>query len=174
MTSFALRRNAEKLWAVVSVTRTGPDPWIDHQVNLTAIGLYATAVTDELELESEDVTQRRTVWDYATTALREKSQSVLHGGLIWSLRAYDGRDARDLMLSLAPFHDCARRLGLDVSQVFNDAADVVGGDAGELARVFGTRTDVTPDAFAYAVESAPDGPKYRSQWPNDPVRSQVR
>jgi hypothetical protein len=53
-------------------------------------------------LESEVVTQRRTVWDYATTALREKSQSVLHGGLIWTLREYDGKDARDLMLSLAP------------------------------------------------------------------------
>jgi len=117
------------------------------------------------------IDQHRTVWDYATTALREKSQSVLHGGLIWTLRLYDGKDARDLMLSLAPFHDCARRLGLDVSQVFNDAADVVGGDAGEVARVFGRRTDVTPDAFAYAVESGPDGPRYRLQWPEDRIRS---
>jgi hypothetical protein len=112
------------------------------------------------------VTQRRTVWDYATAALREKSRSVLHGGLIWTLRMYDGKDPRDLMLSLAPFYDCARRLGLDVSQVFDDAADAVGGEAGEVARVFGRRSDVTPDAFAYAVESGPDGPRYRSHWPD--------
>jgi hypothetical protein len=123
-------------------------------------------VTDEFELEAEVVTQRRTVWDYATAALREKSQSVLCGGLIWTLRMYDGKDARDLMLSLAPFHDCARRLGLDVSQVFDDAADAVGGEAGEVARVFGRRSDVTPDAFAYTVEAGPDGPKYLSHWPD--------
>jgi hypothetical protein len=112
------------------------------------------------------MTPSRNVWDYATAALREKSQSVLHGGLIWTLRMYDGKDQRDLMLSLAPFHDCACRLGLDVSQVFDNAADAVGGEAGDIARVFGRRSDVTPDAFAYAVESDPDGPRYRSHWPD--------
>lgn len=108
--------------------------------------------------------QRRTVWDYATVALREKSRSTLHGGLVWTLRAYDGKDPRDLMLSLAPFHDCARRLGLDVRQVFDDAADAVGGEAGELARVFGKRSDVTSECFMFAVEYSPDGPTYRSAW----------
>lgn len=110
------------------------------------------------------MTQRRTVWDFATAALREKSQSVLHGGLIWTLREYDGKDQRDLMLSLAPFHDCAQRLGLDVSRVFDDAADAVGGEAGEVARVFGRRLDITPDTFMFAVESSSDGPRYRSAW----------
>jgi hypothetical protein len=112
------------------------------------------------------MTQHRTIWDYATGALRENSPSILLGGLIWTLRVYDGKDPRDLMLSLAPFHDCARRLGLDVSQVFDDAADVVGGEAGEVARVFARRSDVTPDAFACAVESGPDGLKYRPHWPD--------
>jgi hypothetical protein len=68
------------------------------------------------------------------------------------------------MVGLAPFHDCARRLGLDVVQVFTDAADAVGGQAGEIARVFAQRSDVTPEAFMYAVESTPDGPRYRSDW----------
>jgi hypothetical protein len=86
--------------------------------------------------------------------------------LIWLLRAYDGKDSRDLMLGLAPFHDCARRLGLDVSRVFNDAADTAGGEAAQIARDFGQRSDVTPDAFAYAVESGSDGPRYRPHWPD--------
>jgi hypothetical protein len=106
------------------------------------------------------------VWDFATAALREQSPSVLRGGLIWLLRADDGKDPRDLMLGLAPFHDCARRLGLDVRQVFNDAADTVGGEAAEVVRAFGQRSDVTPDAFAYAVESDPDGPSYHPHWPD--------
>ena len=112
------------------------------------------------------MTKRRTVWDFATAALREQSPSILRGGLIWLLQAYDGKDPRDLMLGLAPFHDYARRLGLDVSQVFNDAAGTAGGEAAQLARDFGQRSDVTPDAFAYAVESGPDGPRYRPHWPD--------
>lgn len=80
------------------------------------------------------------------------------------LRAYDGKDPRDLMLALAPLHDCARRLGLDVAQVFSDAADAVGGEAGEVAHVFGQRSDVTPHGFMYAVEPTADGPRYRSDW----------
>ena len=98
------------------------------------------------------MTERQTVWDFATAALREQSPSVLHGGLMWVLRAYDGKDSRDVMLGLAPFHDCARRLGLDIRQIFNDAADAVGEEAAQVARDFGRRSDVTGDAFAYAVE----------------------
>jgi hypothetical protein len=71
---------------------------------------------------------------------------------MWVLRAYDGKDPRDLMLGLTPLHDCALRLGLDIPQVFNDAADAVGGEAAQVARDFGRRSDVTGDAFAYAVE----------------------
>ena len=80
------------------------------------------------------------------------------------MREYDGKDPRDLMLSLAPFHDCARRLGLDVSQVFDDAADAVGGEVGRVARLFGRRSDITPDTFMFALESSSDGPRYRSAW----------
>jgi hypothetical protein len=106
------------------------------------------------------VRDSRSVWDFATAALREQSPSVLRGGLLWLLRSYDGKDPHDLMLGLAPFHDCARRLGLDVHQVFNDAADAAGGTGAQVARDFGQRTDVTPDAFAYVVETGPKGPAY--------------
>jgi hypothetical protein len=47
-------------------------------------------------------------------------------------------DARELLVALAPFHDCARRLGPDV------ASD-----------------DVTPQAFGFAVHAGQDGPQYR-------------
>src|SRR5450759_1358553 len=81
------------------------------------IGTWLLTNGDILGLEVRAVTERRTVWDFATAALRQQSPSVLREGLIWLLRASDGKDPRDLMLGLAPFHDCARRLGLDVSQV---------------------------------------------------------
>ena len=112
------------------------------------------------------MTQLRSVWDFATTALRERSPSTLRGGLMWVLRNYDGKDPRDLMLSLAPLHDCAMRLGLDTAEMFDKAAESAGGPGADVAREFGRRSDVTPDAFAYRVENGPDGPRYRSHWPD--------
>ena len=44
--------------------------------------------------------------------------------------------------------------------------DAAGGEAAQVARDFGKRSDVTPDAFAYAVESGLDGPRYRPCWPD--------
>ncbi len=70
-------------------------------------------------------------------------------------------DYRDLMVGLAPLHDCARRLGVDVAALFAEAAYVVGGEVGDVARGFGRRTDVTPEAFLYRVMDEPDGPAYR-------------
>ena len=75
------------------------------------------------------------------------------------------KDERDLMVALAPLHDCARRLGADVPALFRRAA--AAGPAGLRALVeeFGRRTDVTPHAFGFRVEQTPDGPRYRSTSP---------
>ena len=85
------------------------------------------------------------------------------------------KDERDLMMALAPHHDCARRLGADVGALFRRAA--AGGPASlrELVEEFGRRTDVTPRAFGFCVEQTPDGPRYR--WttpPADDIVEQLR
>ena len=101
----------------------------------------------------------------ASEALRSESADVWRRSLLETLR--DGeedwvRDDRDLMVALAPFHDCARRLGLDVEAAFLDVA----GEAPERLRgvvtSFGARRDITPSTFAYELREGPDGPAYVS------------
>ena len=71
------------------------------------------------------------------------------------------KDSRDLMVAIAPFHDCAQRLGLDVVATFRAAADAGPESLRSVLAQFGERQDVTPAAFGYAVLDGPDGPSYR-------------
>lgn len=100
------------------------------------------------------------VLDIATEALRLRSADTLRSGLARVVRKASA-DSRDYMTALAPLHDCARRLGLDVESVFEEAALAGHGEAATIVREFGRRLDVTPEAFGFTVEDAPDGPEYR-------------
>ena len=97
----------------------------------------------------------------ATAALRTGSVSLLKEGLIRFLRACDPvHDHRDVMVGLAPLHDCARRIGADPDALFQAAAHEVGGEAAEIASTFGRRSDITPRAFDYHLETSSAGPEY--------------
>lgn len=100
----------------------------------------------------------------ASIALRSGSAEQLHVELVATLS--DGEqewlmDFRDLMVELAPFNDCAQRLGLDAATVFRDAAVEGPESLRETVETFGARTDVTPSAFEYVVIDTADGPAYR-------------
>ena len=100
----------------------------------------------------------------ASEALRARSAELLHARLIFDLR--DGeqewlKDFRDLMVALAPFHDCAQRLGLDPAIAFREAAENGPESLREVVTEFGQRRDVTPAAFGYVVVDGPMGPSYR-------------
>ena len=71
------------------------------------------------------------------------------------------KDDRDLMMALAPHHDCARRLGADVAALFRRAAAAGPASLRELVEEFGRREDVTPRAFGFCVEETPEGLRYR-------------
>jgi len=100
--------------------------------------------------------------EVCTRALRLSWLPILSEGLVAYLRSCEPvQDARDVMVGLAPFHDCVRRLGANPGIVFAEAASSVGPELAEIARTFGRRSDVTPRAFGYAVEVQADGPTYR-------------
>jgi hypothetical protein len=71
------------------------------------------------------------------------------------------RDHRDLMVVLAPFHDRARRLGLDVAVAFREAAERGPESLREVVTAFGERRDVTPGAFGYVLVEGPKGASYQ-------------
>jgi hypothetical protein len=103
-----------------------------------------------------------------TAALRANDppafRAELHAVLTEGVADWE-RDWRDLLVALAPFHDCARRLGLDVAAEFDAAAAAGPPSLAGRVRTFGRRDDVTLDAFGHALEQGPDGPRYvRKPW----------
>lgn len=100
--------------------------------------------------------------DRLTRALRERSSDQLRVLLDETLAVSGDVDPRDLMLGLAPIHDCARRLGLDVPAFFRAAAEgLPAGTVRETAIAFGARTDIAPHGWLYALVDEPDGLRYR-------------
>jgi hypothetical protein len=72
------------------------------------------------------------------------------------------KDDRDLMVALAPFHDCARRLGIDVEEMFARVAERGPTSLVATVRSFGARQDVYPSSFGYRIAETREGPEYRS------------
>jgi hypothetical protein len=106
--------------------------------------------------------------DVPTRALRERSEALLREGLLEFVADGEAewlRDRRDLMWGMAPFHDCARRLGLDPAEVFDTAAAAGPASLADDVREFGRRTDVDGSSFGYELYDTPDGPAYRFMQP---------
>ena len=100
----------------------------------------------------------------ATKALRSGSPGRLEASIRELLTAPEyaqlREDWRDLLVALAPLHDCASRLGLDPVAVFDAASDGASAEIATLAREFGRRTDITGESFAFIVEDTDEGPEY--------------
>jgi hypothetical protein len=103
------------------------------------------------------------VSDGATDALRRGSPDALKAGLLRLLD--DGelqwlQDRRDLLVAMAPYYDCARRLELDPAAFFAAVADEAPTPLADIVRSFGERLDVTPAAFGFRLVMSPEGATY--------------
>jgi hypothetical protein len=103
------------------------------------------------------------VIDAATDALRRGSPDALKAGLLRVL--HDGelqwlQDRRDLLVAMAPYYDCARRLELDPAAFFGAVADEAPLALADIVRSFGERGDVTPAAFGFRLVMSPEGATY--------------
>jgi len=103
------------------------------------------------------------VIDGATDALRRGSPDALKAGL---LRLLDEgelqwlQDRRDLLVGMAPYYDCARRLQLDPATFFAAVAEEAPLSLADIVRSFGERLDVTPAAFGFRLVMSPGGATY--------------
>jgi hypothetical protein len=98
-----------------------------------------------------------------TRALRDRSPELLRSSL--SRLLVEGRaqwlaDSRDLLVALAPYHDRAKRLGLDPALEFAAIAADGPDEQREIVCSFGRGDDVTPEAFDFTVVDGADGPRY--------------
>jgi hypothetical protein len=73
-------------------------------------------------------------------------------------------DWRDVLVALAPYHDCAHRLGVDPGVLFDDVSEDVPSDLQAIVRQFARRSDVTLDAFGWTLATSSDGPCYEPAW----------
>jgi hypothetical protein len=102
-----------------------------------------------------------------TEALRLQSADVLRDGLLGLLVSGEEqwlKDWRDLLVALAPYHDCATRIGLDPVRLFDEVSREAPPPLAGTVRTFGERTDITPQAFGFTVSASREGPAY--EWPD--------
>jgi len=100
----------------------------------------------------------------ASLSLRSGSPDQLRELLVAELVSGEQgwvKDSRDLMMALAPYHHCARELGLDVRAVFGAAAHDGPDSIEAVVIAFGERDDVTPEAFGFEVAHGAEGRFYR-------------
>jgi len=98
-----------------------------------------------------------------TAALRESSPDHLRRGLerLLSRQGDEGvSDWRDLVIDLAPYHDCARRLGLPPQALFEWIARKLPADVAGTVRALGRREEIDPAEFGFALVEDEDGPRY--------------
>lgn len=91
-----------------------------------------------------------------TTALRQRSPDLLRSALARALIAFEPEveiDFRDVLVGLAVYVDCARRLDIDLVELFDSASTGRSEGMRELATGFARRTDVTLDAFGWRLVS---------------------
>jgi hypothetical protein len=113
----------------------------------------------------------------ATAALREATAARLRTGFVRVVEADargPDRDARDATISLVPFVDCARRLGLDPRTVLGPLAATASRSHRDAFEHLVARTDLELGDFGWAVVETPDGPAYRFAWPDDRLAGSAR
>jgi|SRR5215211_2372888 len=103
--------------------------------------------------------------DELLTALRDRSPDHLRAGLTAVLaRAMTDegeiRDWRDLVMDLAPYHDCSRRIGIDPRVLFEWIARKVPAEVAGPVRALGKRDALDPVEFGFALVEEEDGPRY--------------
>jgi hypothetical protein len=91
----------------------------------------------------------------------DERPSVLAAGLIAEALANAGHtDFRDVLVGLALHYECARRIRLDPTDVFDAAAHYADDETAALMRIFGRRRDVTVKRFGWAEVRTPTGPAF--------------
>ena len=101
----------------------------------------------------------------ATLAVRNDNAEQLRLALVGNVIAnYEIPDKRNVDVALAVFHHCARRLELNPTDVFDEAAHYAGEIMAERLRAFGRRLDVTLRQFGWREIRGEEGVRYKFEW----------
>ncbi|MCP5100457.1 MAG: hypothetical protein GY943_33325 [Chloroflexi bacterium] len=97
----------------------------------------------------------------ARTAVRERLLSGLVG---MAIANYTIPEKRRVEVSLAVFHHVARKLDLNVIELFEDTAVYASTEFAPILLAFGRKGDVTLKKYGWQELKTDDGVKYKIQW----------
>jgi len=131
---------------------------IIHRARAVVTGQLLEALTDRDLLALGRYGARQ-----PTLALRQGSPALLRVALLATAISQLGRprDPRDLMTGLAIHHLVAQQISHDPATLFDEvAARLPRGPVTTLLRDFGTRHDITPEAFGWQLTETSEGPYF--------------
>ncbi|PIE82299.1 MAG: hypothetical protein CSA11_01045 [Chloroflexi bacterium] len=146
-----------------------PDPLDDKFAEMVAVFQSTTGELRTTFAEAFTDKQRALFGIYghraATLAVREENRDKLLSGLVGAAIAnYTIPDKRNLAVSLAVYHYCARKLGMNTVDLFDKAAAVASAEFAPIAAQYGRRSDVTLKMYGWREIKTPDGVKYKFDW----------
>jgi hypothetical protein len=101
----------------------------------------------------------------ATLAVRETAPDRLTRGLVGVVIAnYVIPEKRQVEVGLAIFHHCARKLEMNVIDLFEDVAQYANEGFASRLLAFGRRPDVTLKKYGWRELNTPEGVKYTFSW----------
>lgn len=101
----------------------------------------------------------------ATLAARQQDRQWLERGLIATAVAnITIPPKRNVEASLILFHHVARKLGVNTVDLFDHAADLIGGEIAPRLRAFGRRSDVRLSSYGWRELRRPDGVQFKFEW----------
>jgi hypothetical protein len=115
-------------------------------------------------LDADRIALERYGARHATIALRQDSATLLRDALLAMAigqAASRSSDARDVMVGLAVYYFVAEQVGESPAGLFSGVASCLPeGWVPDLLREFGTRDDITLEAFGWLLAQTPDGPDF--------------
>ncbi len=142
-----------------------PAPLDERMGQITARFMAASPEQRALLLGALGKPQRALLGIYghreATLGMRERSRERLLRGLVGTAVAHYELDRGSLEAALAVPHHIARKMGVNTVDLFDEAADLVGGEVGEALRRYGRRSDVGLRKYGWREIKTADGVKYK-------------
>ncbi|MCP4419691.1 MAG: hypothetical protein GY805_24025 [Chloroflexi bacterium] len=101
----------------------------------------------------------------ATLSVRQNSYNWLLSGLVGAIIAnYIIPPKRNVDVSLAVYHHCAKKIDISPADLFTEAAQFAQSDLAQKLQAFGHRADISLRKFGWQERKTPDGIRYKFSW----------
>lgn len=157
-------------WQVIDYYRQPLPSEVDERLAAMVDRLLTAAPAERVRFQQALPAAQRALFGIfghraATLAVRQAARDWLLRGLVGTAVAnYVIPPRRNVDVSLALFHFCARKLGVNTVDLFDEAAAAAGEAIADHLRAFGRRSDVRLVSYGWRELKTPDGVQYKFEW----------